>query len=616
MSFYRLISVETLKQDEKGRKQRMKRKCITCGCDISKDAKFCPSCGTTIEMKEERAGLFTNRRELLIIVVGIVVAVCIGILIAKSWKDTKNQNQNNQQSNMTENEVEDREDEEVIKYRYQWLVEPSIEADQIYYNVNSEKDAIFNDYHKQCNCQYAVIEKDGMKGVIDETGTMLTELKYNRIVHLETDDLDSNSFMMMTMDGQYVELYSGEWPLTVNCVENGLPYMDDDEIEDFLSETEGLTYYIGWNAGYYFDGEIRYVHTSNYGKHLQSDVFDDVIPVQQADKRVSTLAEWLALDGKYAISNKAKLVTDFIYDECGSMEEGLMAVCQNGKWGYVDEKGEVVIPIEYDASWNRYIENEAEASNVDVNSTNREYCYAASNGYIALRKGTKWKLCDLQGNDVISFGEFEEILPVNEHGRCWVKKNGKYGVIELCNGECDSNEYTDWKGQYSSYVTEKDSETTYQFIYVNNDVVPELIVFGAHNDDGITMLTQEHDERNDEITFDEDMTGKKAIRYIPRENVVKITYGNMDDYSEEIYSIFDGYWRQIASGRYYAEDKGNVQTDSDGNVIYKYEWEGEDVSKEEYEDKIEQFIPSEKAVLVDTKESLDMDEMFKILRYY
>lgn len=586
----------------------MKRKCTICGYEISKGAKFCPSCGATVEEKVKKG-------KSIIIVAGVIL-VGVGILIASLHDTEKNNNQNNIQTRVDENEVEDEDTEEIEMYRYQWVVEPNIEADQIYYNVNSKEDAIFNDYHKQCSCQYAVIEKDGMKGVIDAFGTMLTGLEYARIVHLETDDMDDNSFMMITPNGQHVELCSGEGPLTVYSVENGLPYMMDDEIEDFLSETEGLTSYIRWNAGYYFDGEVRYVHTTNYGNRLQKDVLNGVIPVQQSDKRVSTLSEWLALEGKYAISNQAELVTDFIYDECGSMEEGLMAVCQNGKWGYVDENGEVVIPIEYDASWNRYIENEAEASNVDANSKNREYCYAASNGYVTLRQGTKWKLCDLQGKEVIPFGEFEEILPVNGQGRCWVKQNGKYGVIEICDEECATNEYITWRSEYSNYIAQSDSENTYQFIYVNSDVVPELIVFSSQNDDGVDMVTQCSSDWRDNVTFGDYVTGKKEIRYIPKENIVRITYGNMDDYTEEIYSIFDGYWEEVASGKYYVEDKGNVQIDQDGNAVYKYEWEGEIVSKEEYENQIERLIPSDKAVLVNTKENRTAEEMFKLIESY
>lgn len=75
---------------------------------------------------------------------------------------------------------------------------------------------------------------------------------------------------------------------------------------------------------------------------------------------------------KYAICVDGELTTDFQYEECGSYAYGLLAVCEEGKWGYVDEEGNLVIPT----------------------------------------------------------GIFEEILPVYK-GKCWVKQNGKWGVIQL-----------------------------------------------------------------------------------------------------------------------------------------------------------------------------------------
>lgn len=37
------------------------------------------------------------------------------------------------------------------------------------------------------------------------------------------------------------------------------------------------------------------------------------------------------LDGKYALANNGELITDFIYDECGSCgNDELIAVCKDG----------------------------------------------------------------------------------------------------------------------------------------------------------------------------------------------------------------------------------------------------------------------------------------------
>lgn len=42
---------------------------------------------------------------------------------------------------------------------------------------------------------------------------------------------------------------------------------------------------------------------------------------------------------KNAIWHNEELVTDFVYDECGSSSCGLLDVCKDGKWGYIDDFG-------------------------------------------------------------------------------------------------------------------------------------------------------------------------------------------------------------------------------------------------------------------------------------
>lgn len=50
-------------------------------------------------------------------------------------------------------------------------------------------------------------------------------------------------------------------------------------------------------------------------------------------------------DGKYAVWKNDEAVTAFEYDECGSAESGLLAAKKDGKWGYINEDGEIVIRL-------------------------------------------------------------------------------------------------------------------------------------------------------------------------------------------------------------------------------------------------------------------------------
>lgn len=137
---------------------------------------------------------------------------------------------------------------------------------------------------------------------------------------------------------------------------------------------------------------------------------------------------WGELDGtRYGVWNGDGLASDFIYDECGSYSDGLLAVCKNGKWGYINERGEEVIPIEFDASWKEFYPYESMAME---NPEPKDYCYAASDGYVVLCKGGEWELRGTAGETAVPPGIFEEIRPVYD-GMCWVKKDGKWGVIGL-----------------------------------------------------------------------------------------------------------------------------------------------------------------------------------------
>lgn len=89
-----------------------------------------------------------------------------------------------------------------------------------------------------------------------------------------------------------------------------------------------------------------------------------------------------------------------------------------------------MIPIKYDASWKHYNETNGDKE--------KEFCYAATEGYVPLVKDGKWEMRNSKGDLVISSGAFEEILPVYD-GKCWVKKDGKWGILKLENAKIDKD---------------------------------------------------------------------------------------------------------------------------------------------------------------------------------
>ena len=288
---------------------------------------------------------------------------------------------------------------------YDWAVQPTIEADDIYYLADyPNMQHALNTLSKQADNSRAVIEKDGQLGIIDLNGTMLTEFAYK-----EMADFGEN-YMMISTVPQYSENY-GDWDIYWLAPDGTITADVGNGALDF-------------SLYYYYQGSRQ-----RAGSGPEEE--QEIIPVQESSSYIDyPTSDFLReLDNsRYALDNNGSLVTDFIYDECGSLSDGLFAVCQDGKWGYVNEQGTVVIPLEYDASWKEYPIFNMSTSR----STNnvKDYCYAASDGYVVLCKGDAWELRDTNGNVVIPEGEFEALRPVFD-GRCWAKKDGKWGVIEV-----------------------------------------------------------------------------------------------------------------------------------------------------------------------------------------
>lgn len=289
---------------------------------------------------------------------------------------------------------------------YNWIVEPTIEADDIYY-LADYPDAKYsiNELSKQADNSNAVIQRGNELGIIDLDGNLLTEVAYKKIANF------GDSYMMIRTIPKYSEEYGMEWDT----------YWLNKDGEVNASVGNGA---LDCTVYYYYDGNRQ--RTGN----ISNGLVQETIPVQKSSKYhlYDTGLIMNNLSGRYALDYNCDLITDFIYDECGSLSDGLFAVCQNGKWGYVDELGRIVIPIEYDASWYQYPVFDMSSSRSSSNV--KEYCYAASDGYVVLCKDGEWELKDTSGNNVIRKGVFEAIRPVFD-GKCWVKKDGKWGIVQI-----------------------------------------------------------------------------------------------------------------------------------------------------------------------------------------
>lgn len=343
-------------------------------------------------------------------------------------------------------EFEDLEEEWKDLEEYALNEDQEVEADDIYYLRDQDNVAYSqNDLKRQLRSEYAVIRQGDSYGLIDMEGNLLEGMAYSKVETI------MGYYCMTTKEPRYLAEYGTE----LNEF-----YLTDQGVQSTVAAF-GDAY--GVQGTYYYCGELKNTLTTVFGTTDEAShgafwdlkPLENAIPVIQTDEsmddavaagRTDRYSElnWLAgISSKYAVWGENQLLTDFIYDECGSASSGLLAVEKDGKWGYVNEQGEEVIPIEYDASWDQY---------VPVASTEAEpYCYAASDGYVTLVKDGQWELRNTEGALVIAPGVFEAIRPVYD-GKCWVKQNGIWKVIEI--GVSADNESGDDKEEKSKEETE------------------------------------------------------------------------------------------------------------------------------------------------------------------
>lgn len=424
-------------------------------------------------------------------------------------------------------ELQKKEDEYSTLEEYTWEEEPAVEADDIYYLKDYDYMSYsVNEQDMQKLSAYAVIEKDDRLGLIKNDGTLVTDIKYETISVL-TDVLLGNSYLLIPAG--YEEGSYGR--------EEEKVYLDETEgkIKPFVVETgtdlgglEGIFYYC--------DGLHNIKEAapdSGYHGELPSA---EAIPVKESDflcTNSNYIWTWVyELPGKYAVYKDGELVTDFIYDNCGSLSSGLMAVEQNGKWGYIDSDGKLVIPMEYDASWEQYTP-EGEAGQDG-------YCYAATEGYVTLVKDGVWEMRNTEGDLVISPGIFEEIRPVYE-GKCWVKRNGSWGILTL--GDAEETEDTQDGKPEQDDEDETTEEVTSEMYY--NLYGP--LVDSAYQSYGQYMLYW---------IYDIDKDGVKELL---------LQNGTCEaDYMYQVYTIRDGtsfYLGEISGFHtgFYADENGGTE---------------------------------------------------------
>ena len=147
-----------------------------------------------------------------------------------------------------------------------------------------------------------------------------------------------------------------------------------------------------------------------------------------------------------------------------------------------------------------------------------------------------------------------------------------------------------WTSSYLNEIFSQDAPTDMtevRFLDINDDGQPEFWLDYGYGYAGGEVFT------TDGSTTDKVYLSHGAAYTIPGSNLLHTTGGHMGGYYDEIYKIENGKFATVAKGSY--GETEDQQTDENGELIYRYYWNGENVSEEQYEQNLKELFDQDQA---------------------
>ncbi len=152
------------------------------------------------------------------------------------------------------------------------------------------------------------------------------------------------------------------------------------------------------------------------------------------------------------VDEKGKIVIPIKYDAVRTFYEGLAAVELNDKWGFIDKSGNEVIPLKYDDVWD-FSEGQSTVSLNGkygiINKTGKvvipikyDLALSSSEGLTQVKLNDNWGFVDINGNEVIPL-KYDYVHEA-EDGLFRFLLNGKHGYVDINGNEvipCDKYDF-------------------------------------------------------------------------------------------------------------------------------------------------------------------------------
>ncbi|RFC53956.1 WG repeat-containing protein [Brumimicrobium aurantiacum] len=343
------------------------------------------------------------------------------------------------------------------------------------------------EYAGQFKNGLAVVIKEGNHGYINKDGELLIDYQYE-----EAMDFDQGRAVVVEKDKYGMIDVSGTYVL-------------NPEFEDIGSFNDGIAYVQSDSGFQYYtlDGSLAF-----------STIFDEAFAHQDGKAKVRKGNEsgYIGLDGSFIVSTTNGTLTHFkdsIYvhilrdsmnlmyangtylfengfDQIGTLVNNRAIVERDGKFGFVNGKGEIVIPIKHHVYPN-YLQFSQ-----------------FKNGHVILKRMNKYAMIDSVGNSVLpaifkGIGTYGDLIPVSKgdgwgyansnvrlkidyqydyafefvNGKAIVEKEGKVGLIDIENELIVPLEFESIKRLSDSILLVK-KQGLYGLIGIDNSLMVEV----------------------------------------------------------------------------------------------------------------------------------------------
>lgn len=316
-----------------------------------------------------------------------------------------------------ENAYEDR----AVRYLAEYLEKnPSSEAAQSWMTrLKGSHDKLYCNYDEMGPVANGtmVVKSEDQYGLVDEMGSEITDAVYEYAQPYSTDGyalvskdgkyfyIDKDGQKRMALDPSYTDLHMLDSDRTVVAQNGAYAYLDETmqpvtefswEALSLISEKTGA----GKQNG-------KWALLNRNGKERTEYIYDDVI-MDAYGFCFRQGAAFVKENGAYhLVDRKGKQIGEQTFENAKPFSEsGYAAVCQNGKWGYADARGELVIACQY------------------------EDAESFENGFAAVCTDKSWGYIDETGNQVIK-PQYEAVTAMSDQGTAAVLQGGKWTLIQL-----------------------------------------------------------------------------------------------------------------------------------------------------------------------------------------